>query len=59
MTYSAFMWLLSSVTTHVYDQHVLGFKGLLFSGAAIPITSEVLAILFDVIAVDMFNKIIL
>jgi len=55
----AFMWLLPSVTTHVYNQHILGFEGFPFPSAAIPVTGKVLAILFDVIIVDMFNKLIL
>ena len=59
LTYSAFMWLLPSVTTHVYNQHVLSLKGFFLSCAAIPVTSEVLAIFLDVIAVDMLDKIIL
>lgn len=59
LTYSTFMGLLSSMTAHVYNQHILSLKGLLFSSAAIPVTSEVLAIFFDVITVDMLDKIIL
>lgn len=59
LTYGAFMWLLPSVTAHVYNQHILGFEGFLLSGTAIPVTSEVLAIFFDVITVDMLDKIIL
>ena len=53
------MWLLPCVTSHVYHQHVLGFKGFLLSGAAIPVASEVLAIFLDVVSVDMFDQIIL
>ena len=59
LTYSAFVWLLASVTAHVDNQHILSFEGFLLSGAAIPVTSEVLAIFFDVITVDMLDKIIL
>ena len=59
LTYSAFMGLLPSVTAHVYNQHILSLEGFLLSGAAIPVTSEVLAIFFDVITVDMLDKIIL
>lgn len=58
-TYSAFMWLLSSVAPHVYNQHVLGFKGFFLSGAAIPVACEVLTVLLDVVTVDMFDKIVL
>lgn len=56
---SAFMWLLPCVTPHVYNQHVLSFKGFLLSGAAIPIASEVLTIFLDVVSVDMFDQLIL
>jgi len=53
------MWLLSRVTAHVYNQHILSLEGFLLSGAAIPVTSEVLAIFFDVITIDMLDKVIL
>jgi len=53
------MWLLSRVTAHVYNQHILSLEGFLISGAAIPVTSEVLAIFFDVITIDMLDKVIL
>lgn len=53
------MWLLSSVAPHVYNQHVLGFKGFFLSGAAIPVACEVLTVLLDVVTVDMFDKIVL
>lgn len=58
-TYTAFMWLFASVPAHMHDQHILGFEWFLFPAACLPVTGEVFAILFDVIIVDMFDKLIL
>ena len=59
VAYIAFMWFFASVPSHMYNQHVLGFEGFPFSCTALPVTGKVLAILLDVIIVDMSNKLIL
>ena len=53
------MWFFASVPSHMNNQHVLGFKGFPFPSTALPVTGKVLAILLDVIIVDMSNKLIL
>ena len=59
VAYIAFMWFFASVPSHMYNQHVLGFEGFPFPCAALPVTGKVLAILLDMIIVDMSNKLIL
>lgn len=58
-TYSAFMRFLSSVPSHMNNQHVLSFKRLFLPRTILPSTNETLFIRVNVIIVDMFDEFIL
>lgn len=49
------MWLLTRVSAHVNNQHVLGLEGLLLSRAGLPAAHELLLLPVDVFIVDMLE----
>lgn len=49
------MWLLTRVSAHVNNQHVLGLEGLLLSRAGLPAAHELLLLPVDVLIVDMLG----
>ena len=54
-SYRASMWFFSGVPSHVNDQHVLSFEGLLLSAAVLPLTNESLLVHPDVVVVQMLK----
>ena len=56
LIYRAFMWFLSCMSSHMYDQHILGLKWLLFPTTLAPPTHKCLLVSLDMVLVDMLKR---
>lgn len=54
-THSALVWLLSCVSAHMNNQHILGFERPLFSRALLPVTYKLLLLSVDVLIVNVLQ----
>ena len=50
------MWLFTSVSSHVHNQHVLRLERLLFPAALLPTADEHLFVGLDVILIDVLRN---
>ena len=49
------MWFFTRMPSHMYNQHVLRLEWLLLTDAVRPFTDELLALVVDVIVVDVLR----